>query len=413
MNKLSKYYLSVILLLGISLSIRSTGFSQTPEFPWPEGKRMALSLSFDDARTTNPTGAAMLNEYDVQATFYVLPSRVRDNLPGWEATAKWGHEIANHSVHHSCSGNFGWPRFALEDYTLERMRNELETANAEIEELLGVKMVSYAYPCGQTTIGKGSNAQSFVPLISDMFLTGRLWLSEAPVDPWYCDMAALTGMKMDNKNFDEILAMIESASAKGQWLILAGHETGGSGSQKTDLEMLRKLCEYAKDPANGIWIAPVGTVGQYVKEKREEMLDSINIPQITYADSDGSLELWAINGRGIGPKIEYMPEWKAFGWFTGKDRIEWDAELKKAGKYKVEMEWSVSDQEAGKEFVIESGAQRLQGKVGKTGSWETFKTANVGELELSKGYHRIVFRPAMEFEGGALLDLRRLVLTPH
>src|SRR5690606_11678332 len=178
MNKLSKYYLSVILLLGISLSIRSTGFSQTPEFPWPEGKRMALSLSFDDARTTNPTGAAMLNEYDVQATFYVLPSRVRDNLPGWEATAKWGHEIANHSVHHSCSGNFGWPRFALEDYTLERMRDELETANAEIEELLGVKMVSYAYPCGQTTIGKGSNAQSLVPLISDMFLTRRLWLSE-------------------------------------------------------------------------------------------------------------------------------------------------------------------------------------------------------------------------------------------
>src|SRR5690606_10513838 len=217
--------------------------------------RMALSLSFDDARSSNPTGAALLHEYDVQATFYVVPNRVRDNLPGWEAAVKWGHEIANHSMYHSCSGNFGWPRFALEDYTIDRMRNELQQATREIEEMLGVKMTSYAYPCGQTTIGKGAKSQSFIPLIAELFVTGRLWLSEAPVDPWYGDMAALTGMKMDNKEFEEILELVKSASAKGQWLILAGHETADQGNQTSYLSMLRKLCEYANDPANGIWIA--------------------------------------------------------------------------------------------------------------------------------------------------------------
>ena len=143
------------------------------------------------------------------------------------------------------------------------------------------------------------------------------------------------------------------------------------------------------------------------------MKDSINIPQITYSGENGKIALEAINGRGIGPKIEYMPEWRAFGWFTGEDRVEWDVEVERAGKYNVEMEWSVSDQDAGNEFVIESGTRQLKGKVGKTGSWETFKSLHVGEIELSKGYHRIVFRPATEFKGGGMLDLRRLVLTPR
>jgi len=48
-------------------------------------------------------------------------------------------------------------------------------------------------------------------------------------------------------------------------LVLAGHEMGASGNQTTRLSMLKKLIEYAQNPANGIWIAPVGTVAKYIK----------------------------------------------------------------------------------------------------------------------------------------------------
>lgn len=401
--------LKAAVLILLTVCMQQAGFCQRPEFPWPQGKRMALSLSFDDARRSNPTGAALLNEYGVQATFYVLPDRVRDNLPGWEATVKWGHEIANHSVHHPCSGNFGWS-LPLEDYTVDRMREELDQANKEIETLLGVSMISYAYPCGQTTIGKGERSQSFIPLISEMFVSGREWLSEAPVDPWYCDMAALTGMKMDNKEFEEILELIESARDRGQWLILAGHETSDQGNQTTYLSMLRQLCEYAKDSTNGILIAPVGTVARYVKEQRDEMGDSINIPQITYADASGTVVLRAIRGKGIGPEIEYMPEWEAFGWFTGEDRVEWEVAVPRTGKYKVELEWSVSDQEAGKGFVLEAGSEQMKGKVGKTGSWEVFRKEELGTIEVTKGYQKVVFRSEERFKEGALLDLKQITL---
>ncbi len=44
---------------------------------------------------------------------------------------------------------------------------------------------------------------------------------------------------------------------------------GEAGQQTTRLAMLRQLLEYAKDPANGIWIAPVQTVASYIKDHRK------------------------------------------------------------------------------------------------------------------------------------------------
>jgi peptidoglycan-N-acetylglucosamine deacetylase len=43
---------------------------------------------------------------------------------------------------------------------------------------------------------------------------------------------------------------------------------GEGGDQTTRLKMLEELMQYAADPANGIWLAPVGVVGEYVMSKR-------------------------------------------------------------------------------------------------------------------------------------------------
>ena len=388
--------------------------AQNPSFPWPEGKKMAISLSFDDARLSNPDfGVPLLDEYGVKATFFVVPSSVQRKLEGWKKAVASGHEMANHSIQHPCSGNFLWSRNrALEDYTIGRMRNELSQANAEIKDLLGVSPQVYAYPCGLTFVGKGAYTQSFVPLISDMFVAGRGWLDEAPVDPFYADMAQLTGMKMDNMEFEEILPIIQSASDNGQWLVLAGHETNDSGNQTTYLRMLRELCAYANDPKNGIWIAPIGTVANYVMEKRELMAGNVNIPGIVRSTTDGVLNLTAETGKGIGPDIKYMPEWNAFGWFTGKDRVDWDLALEKGGNYEVWMEWSVSDEESGKDFVLVAGDQEIAGKVAKSGSWETFKKVKIGEITLEDDYNLVSLKAGEDFDTGALMDLKALTLIP-
>ncbi|MCF2497228.1 polysaccharide deacetylase family protein [Dyadobacter chenhuakuii] len=384
--------------------------AQNKPFKWPEGKRMAISLSFDDARLSNvDEGTALLNEYDVKATFYLVPNNAKQRLEGWKKAVASGHEIGNHSINHACSGNFVWARKnPLEDYTLEKMREELIETNRQLKDMLGVTPTVYAYPCGQTSLGRGKNTQSFVPLISELFVSGRTWLDEAPVDPTYCDMAQLTGMETDGKSFEQILTTIKDAAKNGQWLVLAGHETAASGAQTTRLDMLRQLCAYAKDPANSIWIAPVGEVAAYVKAAR----DTINIPEMVGTQTDGKIVLNANTGKGLGPKIQYMPEWKAFGWFTAADRVEWDVDITNAGKYEIQMEWSVDDTEAGKPFVIEAGGAKYAGKVGKTGSWETFKKETLGQLKLAAGKQKLVFKPGSQFSKGALLDLRAIELVP-
>ena len=55
------------------------------DFKWPEGKKMAISLSFDDARVSQADiGLPILDKYGVKATFYVMPDRVKEKLDAWQ-----------------------------------------------------------------------------------------------------------------------------------------------------------------------------------------------------------------------------------------------------------------------------------------------------------------------------------------
>ena len=256
------------ILLTLFYAITFNTFAQN--FTWPENKKMALSLTFDDARESQViVGTKLLDQYQIKATFFVVPSAVEKQLAGWKNAVASGHEIGNHSVVHPCSGNFAWSRNkALEDYTVKKMKKELEQCNKLIEQLLQVKAEVFAYPCGQKYVGRETKTKSYVPLVSTMFIAGRGWMDEAPNDPVYCNFPQLTGVEMDGKSFEQVLVIIEEAKKTGQWLVLAGHEMGDSGRQTTYLEMLKRLAEYVQDPANGIWIAPMGIVAKYVREKK-------------------------------------------------------------------------------------------------------------------------------------------------
>lgn len=235
-------------------------------FAWPNGKKVAVSLTFDDARESQVlVGTALLDQHGIKATFYVVPAAVERQLEGWKRAVENGHEIGNHSLLHPCSGNFLWSRDkALENYTLKKMKKELQDCNVRIHELLGVTPTVFAYPCGQKYIGRGEKTKSYVPLIAKMFESGRGWMDEAPNDPGFRNFAQLTGIEMDGKTVEQIIALIEQAKKSGQWLVLAGHEIGESGPQTTRIDMLKQLAEYVNDPKNEVWVERVGRVGRYL-----------------------------------------------------------------------------------------------------------------------------------------------------
>lgn len=139
--------------------------------------------------------------------------------------------------------------------------------------------------------------------------------------------------------------------------------------------------------------------------------DTVNSPRLVTQSGNKSLELTAETGKAEGPEIKYMPEWRAFGWFTGQDSVTWDIEITTPGEYDVQLEWSVSDEEAGKEFILRAGDKELTGTVDKSGSWETYKTKNIGRVDLKKGRQKIIFKSKMEFDTGGLLDLRQINLV--
>ena len=263
-------WLLLFPLMG-GLNEGQSPLSASLEFSWPHGAEVAVSLTFDDGRYSQvDTGTVVLDRLGAKATFYVLPGPVAERLEAWKTAVANGHEIGNHSVRHPCSGNFVWAREkALETYSLETMEQELLAANDQLERLLGVRPVSYAYPCGQTFVGRGLETKSYVPVIAKHFSSGRGWLDEAPNDPTYCDMARLTGMEMDGKDVEYVKSLVEQARTGNHWLVLAGHDIGIGGRQTTQIEMLEQLIPYLQDPGNKVWLATVGEVQAYVDEHRQ------------------------------------------------------------------------------------------------------------------------------------------------
>jgi peptidoglycan/xylan/chitin deacetylase (PgdA/CDA1 family) len=257
--------------LFLAAAASTVAAQEAPAFHWPAGKRVGLSLSFDDARLSQvDTGLALFRKLGVKATFYLVPSRAESRKDGWKQAVVDGHEIGNHSRMHACTVNYGFSkRQALEDYNLDQMAAELKGATADIEKMLGVKTVSFAYPCGQKFVGRGKNTRSYIPVVADQFLTGRGYLDERANDPARCDFAQLMGQGFDDMDFDAMLRMIAAAEKERRWVVFAGHEIGTKAFQTTDTKALEKLAAYCADPKNGVWLDTVANIAKYVAGQRK------------------------------------------------------------------------------------------------------------------------------------------------
>ena len=246
---------------------------EKPAFAWPSGIRGALSLTFDDSRPSQvDKGVPLLDRFGVRATFYVMPAVVAERQADWRRAVAAGHEAGGHTITHPCTCNFGFSSSrsaSLEEMTMATMEAELIESNKQIEKLVGVRPVSFAYPCGQKFVGRGTELKSYVPLVARHYLTGRGWLDEYFNAPDRCDLAQLAGVEFDRSDFDQVRPQIEQAARTGNWLVLAGHDIGAeSRPQMTKTATLEAICAYCRDPANGIWIDTVGAIGAYIRKTR-------------------------------------------------------------------------------------------------------------------------------------------------
>lgn len=232
---------------------------------WLSGKQAALSFTFDDARQSQLANAIpCLNEYDIKATFYVLQKNVEKNVAGWQSAVQQGHEIGNHTVTHPCSGNFSHSRHrALEHFSWPQMEDEIIEANQLIEETLGVLPQTFAYPCGNSFVGRGRNLQSYVPLIAQYFKAGRATLNSSNVKG-ICDAYHLHAVGIDRAEPANLKLLIDQARANNDWLIFYGHELGDDDGRGLATDALDEVCRYARQ-FDDLWIDTVAAIASTVE----------------------------------------------------------------------------------------------------------------------------------------------------
>ena len=282
MSRIAAYVVFAIglpVLLATAVRNQASPFAgpqaSTKRFHWPNGKRVAVSLSFDDARASQiNVGLDMINPTGVKVTFFVTTGSdaFRPKIDSWKRALDSGHEIGNHTVNHPCTGNFPWSfHNALENYTLEQMSQQLDDSNATIQQLLGVRAVTFAYPCGQKFVGRGPEMKSYVPLIGQKFMVGRGYMDEYYNDPVFCDLAQASGTAFDDTDYIDMVKHISKAAEQGGWVIFVGHDIGQKAFQVTDTIALAALCKYMQDPANGVWVDTVKNIGEYVVKQRASL----------------------------------------------------------------------------------------------------------------------------------------------
>jgi putative heme-binding domain-containing protein len=127
---------------------------------------------------------------------------------------------------------------------------------------------------------------------------------------------------------------------------------------------------------------------------------------------DGELLLAATNAEIFGPTLVFEVQYQNLGFWSSADDVAiWTVTLPKAGKYEVWLDWACANDSAGNSFVLESDAGKLRSKVAGTGTWDVYKHAKIGTLEVPAGEQRITMRADGKI-AGALIDLRFIRLVP-
>lgn len=122
--------------------------------------RLLVSLTFDDGPNEEYTTQVLdiLNQYDIQGTFFVVGAYVEDHPDIAQRIVDEGHIIANHTYSHP----------DLSKITDEEVLQQIEWAQDSIRDVTGVEAHLFRMPFG-------SGGKRVVDIASDEGLTSIIW----------------------------------------------------------------------------------------------------------------------------------------------------------------------------------------------------------------------------------------------
>jgi len=231
-------------------------------------KKTAVVLTYDDALSQHLDNALpVLDSLGLKATFYLSASYpgCKDRIADWKKAAIHGHELGNHTLFHPCIGGKGreWvsPGQDMNNYTVQRMVNEIRMTNVFLEALDGRTKRTFAFPCADTKI----HNTAYIDGLRNDFVAARNVRAEMhtidKVDLYNVDCYMVNG-----ETAEQMIGWVEKAKQTNSLLVILFHGVGGGNSLNVSLPEHRKFLEYLQQDQKNIWVAPMLEVAEYIKK---------------------------------------------------------------------------------------------------------------------------------------------------
>jgi peptidoglycan/xylan/chitin deacetylase (PgdA/CDA1 family) len=230
--------------------------------PWPDGKRAAVVLTYDDALVSHlDIAIPALDAVGLKGTFFLTGSKIApEQIARWRSAAAEGHELGNHTIRHACPHANYPPAKKIdtsEAYDVDTMLAEIRTMNTMLTAIDDKPQHSYATPCGQHLAG----GVDYLPALRASGLlryTRSADPSGRPLDP----MDVPARFFPSNATGPELIAAVQDAEGKGGMIVLGFHGVGGD-YLSVSAQAHAQLLAYLKTHSDTIWVAPFSTVMDY------------------------------------------------------------------------------------------------------------------------------------------------------
>ena len=236
------------------------------QITWPEGKRAAIVLTYDDAlRSQLDFVIPQLDAAKIKGTFFLDGDLTPADMRRWRAAAANGHELGNHSLFHPC------PRAMLPDrtnyltdnYDVARMLEEIAAMNNVLFGIDGRTSRTYSVPCSQTLVGDEDYTES-------LRRSGHIRYARTGGDQWnsvIVDFAKLDFFRVpsygptNEPGAGDLIAYAKRVGAAGGLGVFQFHGVGGD-YLKVSAPAHQALMEYLRAHPD-IWVGTFQEVLDY------------------------------------------------------------------------------------------------------------------------------------------------------
>ena len=262
-----KISIAALIAMGSSMV-----FAQDAEVAtWAGFRKAAVSFTFDDGPQSD-VGVAlpMFEKYGYKATFNIVTGWVGgQGMISWDGVkqlASSGHEIASHSDSHPN----GQPMPGNE------IASSKQTLNSKVQQKYGC--ITLAYPNCDTP-GDSQVLQNYVVgrICNGSWKGGSDIMGKDGPNNWAAVSALMTG----NQGTSDFKGNMQKAVSQGGWVAFLTHgfTTGTNGYatySPTDASAMEGSLQYAQQNDKDIWVAPMGHVAMYIKERKAAKVDVSN-----------------------------------------------------------------------------------------------------------------------------------------